>query len=129
MSLIFDAHLDLAMNAMEWNRDLNLPVTNIRESERLLNDKPDRRNGTVSLDAMRKGDVGICVATQIARHVKPQNKLPGWKSAEQAWAQTQGQLAWYKSMESKGGRRGGGGSGTLGFCPLISECLCFHGQI
>ncbi len=23
---IIDAHLDLAMNAMEWNRDLKLPV-------------------------------------------------------------------------------------------------------
>ena len=32
MSLIFDAHLDLAMNAMEWNRDLTLPV-----NENLLN--------------------------------------------------------------------------------------------
>lgn len=102
MSLIFDAHLDLAMNAMDWNRDLTLPVNHIRESERLLNDKPDRGNGTVTLDAMRKGNVGICVATQIAKHMKSGSKFPGWNSAEQAWAQTQGQLAWYKSMERIG---------------------------
>ena len=102
MSLIFDAHLDLAMNAMEWNRDLTLPVNHIRENECLLDDKPDRGNGTVSLDAMRKGNVGICVATQIARHIRPRSKFLGWNSAEQAWAQTQGQLAWYKSMESIG---------------------------
>jgi len=28
--------------------------------------------------------------------------LPGWHSPEQAWAQTQGQLAWYKAMEDAG---------------------------
>jgi membrane dipeptidase len=41
------------------------------------------------------------VATQIARFVAPGNPLPGWHSAEQAWAQTQGQLAWYKTMEEE----------------------------
>ena len=38
----------------------------------------------------------------IARFVKPESKLPGWHSQEQAWAQTQGQLAWYKAMEDRG---------------------------
>lgn len=28
--------------------------------------------------------------------------MPGWHSPEQAWAQTQGQLAWYKAMEEAG---------------------------
>ncbi len=101
-SLIFDAHLDLSMNAMEWNRDLRWTVQEIRESERGMDDQPDRGNGTVSLPAMRKGNVGICVATQIARYVEAGNRLPGWHSQEQAWAQTQGQLAWYESMEEAG---------------------------
>ncbi|MFC4220008.1 dipeptidase [Flagellimonas marina] len=96
---IFDAHLDLAMNAMEWNRDLTLPVSEIREREKGKTDKPDRGNTTVSFPAMRKGNVGLCVATQIARYVKKENPLPGWHSQHQAWAQTQGQLAWYKAME------------------------------
>ena len=26
MKFIFDAHLDLSMNALEWNRDFRLPV-------------------------------------------------------------------------------------------------------
>jgi membrane dipeptidase len=51
---------------------------------------------------MRKGKIGLCVATQIARYVKPDNPLPGWHSPEQAWAQTQGQLAWYRAMEEQG---------------------------
>ena len=47
------------------------------------------------------GNIGLCVGTLIARYVKPK-PFPGWNSQEQAWAHTQGQLAWYKEMESKG---------------------------
>jgi membrane dipeptidase len=46
--------------------------------------------------------VGLCVATQIARYVTPGNPLPGWHSPAQAWAHTQGQLAWYRAMEEAG---------------------------
>ena len=100
--LIFDAHLDLSMNAVEWNRNLTRPVAEIRAREQGQTDKPDRGNGTVSLPEMRRGGVGLCVATLIARYVKPSNKLPGWHSPEIAWAQTQGQLAWYRAMEEAG---------------------------
>ena len=103
---IIDAHLDLAMNALEWNRDLRKPVREIRKREQkreaVLEDKPDRGWGTVSLPAMREGKIGLCVATQIARYVKPGNDLPGWHSPHQAWAMTQGQLAWYRTMEEEG---------------------------
>ena len=99
---IFDAHLDLSMNAMDWNRDITLPVSEIRKREIGMTDKPDRTMNTVSLDAMRKGNVGLCVATQIARYVKKENPLPGWHSPQQAWAHTQGQLAWYRAMEEIG---------------------------
>src|SRR5215510_4817593 len=99
---IIDAHRDLAMNAMEWNRDLRRTVGDIREREKGLTDKPDRAKGTVSLPALRKGNIGLVVATQIARYVEPGNPLPGWNSPEQAWSQTQAQLAWYKAMEDEG---------------------------
>jgi membrane dipeptidase len=90
------------MNALEWNRDLRQPVMNIRKREEGLTDKPDRAKGTVALPELRKGNIGLVVATQIGRYVAPDNPLPGWHSPEQAWAQTQGQLAWYKSMEAAG---------------------------
>jgi len=100
--LIVDAHLDLSMNALEWNRDLTKPVAEINAREKGLKDKPDRGNAVVSLPELRKGNIGLVVATQIARYVAPDNQLPGWHSPEQAWAQTQGQLAWYKAMEFAG---------------------------
>jgi membrane dipeptidase len=99
---IIDAHLDLAMNAMEWNRDLKQPVADLREREKGLNDKPDRARNTVSLPALRDGKIGLVVATQIARYVRQGSPLPGWHSPEQAWAQTQAQLAWYQAMVNEG---------------------------
>jgi membrane dipeptidase len=87
------------MNAIEWNRDLTQSVLQINAQEKDLIDKPDRGKATVSLQAMREGNIGFCVATQIARYVKSNNPLPGWNSPAQAWAQTQGQLAWYRAME------------------------------
>lgn len=100
--LSVDAHLDLSMNAMEWNRDLRMPIEEIRDREKDLTDKPDRGKNTVSFDELRKGNFGLVVATQIARYVDRNSLLPGWNSPEQAWAQTQAQLAWYKSMEEAG---------------------------
>ena len=102
MKFIFDCHLDLSMNATEWNRDLTLPIGKIRELEKDLFDKPDRGNATVCLPELIKGNIGLCVATLISRYVKPNNPLPGWNSPEQAWAHAQGQLAWYRTMEDKG---------------------------
>lgn len=97
-----DAHLDLSMNAMEWNRDLRQDLQQMNEREKQLTDKPDRGRATVSFPALRKGDIGLVVATQIARYVAPGSSLPGWHSPQQAWAQTQAQLAWYKTMEEAG---------------------------
>lgn len=101
--VIFDAHLDLALNAIEWNRNLTLPIAEIRAEEQRLRDKPDRGLGTVCLPEMRRAGIGLCVATQLAR-VEHHAWSPvfGWRSPAQAWAMTQAQLAWYRAMEEAG---------------------------
>lgn len=100
--LIFDVHLDLAMNALEWNRDLRWSLERIRRWEMHMKDRVDRGNNTVCFPEMRRGNIGLCVATQIGRFSPYFHRLPGWNSPEQAWAQTQGQLAWYRVMEEQG---------------------------
>jgi membrane dipeptidase len=97
---IIDAHLDLAMNAIEWNRDLSRPLNEIRDREMHMKDKPDRGKGTVCLPELRKGRIGLVVATQLSRYTPPGSSLAGWNSPQQAWAMTQAQLAWYKEMEA-----------------------------
>ncbi len=100
---IFDAHLDLAMNAVEWNRDLTRPLADLRAAEAHLKDKPDRGRATVSLPEMRGANIGLCVATQIARvEHNAWSPVAGWRSPAQAWAMTQAQLAWYRAMEEAG---------------------------
>lgn len=100
--LVFDAHLDLSMNAIEWNRDLTRPLEEVRRREAGMTDKLDRGLGVVTFPEMRRGEVGLCVATQIARYVAEGSALPGWNSPEIAWAITQAQLAWYRAMEAAG---------------------------
>ena len=65
--LFFDAHLDLAMNAIEWNRDLSRPLAEIRQREAHLRDKPDRGRGTVCFPELKRGGFRVVVGTQIAR--------------------------------------------------------------
>lgn len=73
---IVDAHLDLSMNALEWNRDLRSSIQEINDREKNLTDKPDRGLATVSLEELRKGNIGLVVATQIARYVDRNSSLP-----------------------------------------------------
>ncbi len=99
-----DAHLDLALNALEWNRDLTRPIAEIRAAEMGMNDKPGRGAGTVCLPEIRRGGVGLVVATQIAKVADPKSHsaIAQWQSPEEAWAATQRQLAWYRAMEELG---------------------------
>lgn len=99
---IIDAHLDLAMNAIEWNRDLSRPLNEIRQREMHMKDKPDRGRGTVCLPELRKARIGLVVATQLSRYTPAGSLLPGWNSPQQAWAMTQAQLVWYREMEALG---------------------------
>ncbi len=100
--LLFDAHLDLSMNAVEWNRDLTRSLDEVRYREEGMTDKLDRAKGVLTFDEMRRGKIGICIATQIGRYVSLDNPLPGWHSPEIAWSITQAQLAWYREMERIG---------------------------
>ncbi len=102
MKLIFDAHLDLSLGAIDYNRDLRWELDAIREEEAGMTDLGGRGRGTVCFPEMRRGGVGMCVATLLAGCMKPGAVASGWNSPENAWAQTQGQLAWYRAMEEVG---------------------------
>ncbi len=100
--LIFDIHLDLAYNAIDFNRDLRWTQERIRRRELGMTDQVFRTRGTVCFPEMRRGRIGLCVATQLARSVDYFSRMPGWMSPEQAWSHTQAQLAWYREMEACG---------------------------
>ncbi len=103
--LIFDAHLDLAWNAIDWNRDLLLPVSEIRQRECELGmTGKGRGEGTVSFPELRRGGVGLFIATLLARLLRA-NLMPAiqrYEHMEAAYAAAQGQIAYYRVLEQKG---------------------------
>jgi len=102
--LTIDGHLDLAMNALLWNRDLTLTVAETRAQERGLAQK-GRAAGTVALPELRAGQVAISFATVIARVQQPGSAFPGYRSHAIAYAHAQGQLAYYRQLERDGALR------------------------
>jgi membrane dipeptidase len=104
--LVFDAHLDLAWNALDWNRDLLLPVREIRKREHAADDLDfkARGRGTVSFPELRKAKVGIFVATLLARLFRP-NLMPAiqrYASMDAAHAAAVGQMDYYRTLEQAG---------------------------
>jgi membrane dipeptidase len=102
--LLIDSHLDLAWNALQWNRDLQQPIDTIRKSESEWSG-PGRGMGTVSLPEMRKGRVALCFATLLARSTGHIVQDLDFSSPTQAYGIAQGQLAYYNALEESGEAR------------------------
>jgi membrane dipeptidase len=101
--LICDAHLDLAWNAIDWNRDLFLPCSAIRVVEKNVPGK-GRGAGTVSFPELRRGRVGLFIATLLSRLHRP-GLMPAFQRYDSmlaAYGATRGQLAYYQALEERG---------------------------
>lgn len=107
--LIFDGHLDIAYNALVHERDPRWTVDETRQRE--LDPPCDDGRGrcTSSLAEMREAGVAVAVTTVLGR-AKPWVK-PGrphafrggdWPTQEMAYAIAQGQLAYYRLLETQG---------------------------
>lgn len=99
--LIIDGHLDLAWNALQWERDLRCCVYTIRANEHGLAG-PGRGQGTVALPELSRGRVAICIATVLARATGSPVPDLDFRSACQAYGIAQGQLAYYRALAHEG---------------------------
>ncbi len=102
--LIIDAHLDLAWNALQWNRNLHKSVNTIRTQESGMTEKARAQN-TVAFPEMRRGRVGLSIATLLARSTGKNVPHIDYDSPEQANAIAHGQLAYYRALERGGHAR------------------------
>ncbi|MAU08378.1 MAG: peptidase M19 [Anaerolineaceae bacterium] len=98
---IVDAHLDLSWNALQWNRDLLQSVYTIRTQEVGMPGK-GRAQNTVAYPDMRRGQIGLCVATLLARSTGRPVPHVDFATPMQSYGVAQGQLAYYRALESQG---------------------------
>ncbi|GAB4581865.1 MAG: membrane dipeptidase [Anaerolineales bacterium] len=99
--LIIDSHLDLAWNALQWNRDLLQSVYTLRATEAPLTG-PGRAMNTVALPELRAGRVAVCFATLLARSTGIPRPDIDYASPAQAYGVARGQLAYYRALEAQG---------------------------
>ena len=110
MRPIIDSHLDLAWNALYFNRDLLAEVATIRRMETGMTDELARGRNTLSLPELRRAKVGVCLATLMAR--SGPDPVASRKSGKRtdldystqaiAFGHAQGQLAYYRLLEQQG---------------------------
>ena len=101
-SLIVDSHLDLAMNAVQVNRDITQDARTIRAHDPrqvLL----EFGSSTVGLPDLRHGEIGIVFGTVIARIDRdPRNSRIGMYTQSQCYAAARAHHAYYQALERRG---------------------------
>lgn len=101
--LLFDAHLDLALNGVDWNRDLRTSLDDLQVQERALGmTDPGRGKATITFPELKKGDVHIGIATLLARQELQINHSFGYTTYEACYAIAHAHLAYYRAMERRG---------------------------
>jgi membrane dipeptidase len=112
MPRIIDAHLDLSWCALGYNRDLTQSLQQINQQESYLQDNQARGHATVSLPALQRSEVVICLGTLLVRSRKVESNLSGplridldFCTPEIAYAVAQGQRAYYRLLAQQGKMR------------------------
>ena len=95
--LIFDGDYPMAHGALDLNRDLTLPIDEVRAA-----DPEADRVPFACLPEMRKGGVTAALMKIAARREWPGSILPGYRGAEVAYARSRAELALYQELERGG---------------------------
>lgn len=101
--ILIDGHLDIALNALVYNRDLKKSAREIRVDEAAMTQK-GRARGTIGLPDLREAEVAVTFVTCLAR-VKPEiteQSVLDYRTHEAAFAHAQGELAYYQELERQG---------------------------
>ena len=102
--LIFDGHLDLALNALQINRDLLVDAYTTRARESNTPAKAMAK-GTVALPQMRRGRVFACITSLFARCTGQIMPHFDFSSPTQSHAVARGHLEYYRALELEGHAR------------------------
>jgi|TARA_B100001750_G_C15431489_1_gene558510 membrane dipeptidase len=100
--LIVDGHLDLAMNALQNNRNLLVDVWTTRARESHDTGK-GKGKGTVALPEMRQGRIALCFTTVFGLCTTGRT-IPhfDFDSPTQSYAIARAQLSYYEALQREG---------------------------
>lgn len=99
--LIVDSHLDLALNALQGNRDLLVSAYTTRVLERSMRG-PGRGQGTVAFPEMRRGRIALSFVTVLARSTGRPEPHIDYATPAQAYGIGKGHLAYYHALAEAG---------------------------
>jgi membrane dipeptidase len=106
---IIDSHLDLAINAIAFDRDLSEALSDLNSREKHMTDHPARGNAVVTLPEMRRGGVVLTLGSLLARNSRGGRPGSGFGRVDidftsplLAFSAASGQLAYYQQLERSG---------------------------
>jgi membrane dipeptidase len=101
--ILIDSHLDIALNALVYNRDLKKTALQIREDEAGYTGK-GRARGTIGLPDLRAANVAVHFVTCLARvHPNPPEDFGiDYRTHEAAHAHAQAELVYYHELARQG---------------------------
>jgi membrane dipeptidase len=99
--LIVDSHLDIAYDALEWNRDLTASITSIRHGEAGMGQK-GRGAGMVCFEELRRGGIGLMIVTVGMRLASMGKHFAGARTQDICYGRAMGELAYYRLLEERG---------------------------
>ena len=109
MRQLCDGHLDIAINAVQLDRDLTLSLAELKDREKDMRDHKCRAGATVTIPAMREARMLFCMATLLARHGSGPMPAAGYRRIDfdygipiAAYASAEAQLAYYREFERQG---------------------------
>ena len=117
--LIIDGDCAFMLGAMERDRDLTLPLEEIRAAppsgRNWVPNIPDSE-AVVSLPEFRRGGVAVIVAKLAARTYRSGSPMWGYRTGDIAYAMARGQAAYYRILENRGERPAQRAHGGVGGC-------------
>ena len=105
--LVIDGDYPMAL-AVKMNRDLTLPLDQVRTAPQISGSLPNRDDSETmsSLPEMRRGGVAAALVKVVVDQHRDGAPIPGGpRSDELSYALGQGQMAYYRILETKGEAR------------------------
>ena len=105
--LIIDGDYPMAIGAMDLNRDLTLPLPELRGAapDRFAEESRPDADTMASLPEMRRAGIAAALVKVVARHYRSGSPMWGYRGPEVTYAAARAQLAYYGMLEARGQAR------------------------